>query len=140
MRLVETRRGFHEYHPYIVPEVTADELAGDEEPPSPIPVAAEEVVFDEILAPAEMEELPAVAEEFFTPEEVPQDDLPRLEPPASEPAAEPIASEPPSESDPEPAATPDRPPEQRDQEPRGKSRRRRSGRKRNRRRGPEKGG
>jgi len=49
MRLVEPQREFRPYQPYLVPEVEADELIGDEDPApekaavSELPVAAEEV-------------------------------------------------------------------------------------------------
>ena len=55
MRLVEEPRPNREYQPYIVPELDADELAGDEEPPTADASAPEEaeVVIDVIAPPEE---------------------------------------------------------------------------------------
>ena len=145
MRLIENQRFVREYQPYIVPEITADDLAGDEEPAASEPAIAEEAVLVEVevIEPAEVESPLEDDDEFFSPEDRAEDNPPLIEPPASEPEPsvrlEPLLAEPASEPsaaepEPEPAVPSDRPPESppKDQPRPGKSRRR-SGRKRRRR-------
>ncbi len=133
MRLVESQRENREYEPYIVPEIQADELLGDEEPtPSETHTLKEPAAVVETVQPAEIEAPPSEEEEFYSPEEENEDNPSATEPTASEPAVEPTVSEPDTEKPAEPAAQ--------EKPRRGKPRRRRSGRKRSRGQGSQEGG
>jgi hypothetical protein len=143
MRLVEAQRENRPYQPYIVPEIAADELLVDEEPdPGESPTSVEAAVLEEIIPPADVEEF-SLDDEFYSPEEDPDETLDEtpgiVEVSIPEPVETPADEQAPS---PEPEASSVQPPESapKEQPRQGNSRRRRSGRKRSRRGGSPKGG
>jgi hypothetical protein len=131
MHLREPPRPNREYHPYIVPEIQADELIGTEDVPTPA-----ENLPEEIGAPAEAalaeEHLEApVEEEFYSPEDDIQETPMTVEEPVPN-LPEPAPDEPPTPQVETAELTAQEPPPSMEQQPRpGKSKRRR-GRKRNR--------
>ena len=83
MQLIEKQRDYRDYVPYILPEVLADDLLGDEEPETVIVepeavaegsseiLTTEEPAFDQLLIDEEEAAVSEVAEDLESPAEPP---------------------------------------------------------------------
>jgi hypothetical protein len=130
MRLVESQRESRVYQPYIVPEIQADELIGEEEPtPIEPPLVEEVAMLVETIEPGDID-AELLEDEFYSPEDELDDPPAGVDIADSEPLEFSI-----SKPEVETGPSPDQQPEtsSHEQARPGKPRRRRSGRKRSRR-------